>query len=99
MSTPTEGMSRVLSALADEMARRPQMNADQALRLVVWGCASTPYPGDGKPGAETFREAHALLEGATGFQGAGIASIPRNEAIQAAKTESTRLRAYGGDLR
>ncbi|MFC8332776.1 hypothetical protein [Streptomyces olivaceus] len=90
------GVARVLDAAADAMERNGRLNADQALRLVVWGAASAAYPGDGEPGADVYDEAHTAIESKTGWQGHGIGHIHRAEAVTAARAEAARYRAMGG---
>jgi hypothetical protein len=85
-----------LEEAADAMQRLPLLSPDAALRLVVWGAADAAYPGDGRPGAAEFDEAHSAIEVALGWQGHGIDHVSSAEAIPAARREAARLRSYGG---
>ncbi|MGJ3558981.1 hypothetical protein ACR6C2_08360 [Streptomyces sp. INA 01156] len=89
-------MARLLAAAANAMERNSRLNLDQALRLVLWGDARAPYPGDGQPGAALYDEAHTAIEAKTGRQGCGIDRIPAEEAIPAAREEATRFHRLGG---
>lgn len=83
---------------ADAMENDPGLDPDGAVRLAVWGDSETLYPGDNEPGADIFDEAQSAIECFCGYQGNGIANIPRAEAIEAARAEAARFSAYAGGL-
>ena len=83
-----------LTRTADALEHSPYLNPDAAVRFAVWGNSETPYPGDDAPGAAEFDEATSAIECYCGWQGNGIADIPRDEAIAAARAEAARFRSY-----
>ncbi|MFD0209162.1 hypothetical protein ACFVH9_08490 [Streptomyces hirsutus] len=95
-SVDFKGVARLLAAAANAMERNSRLNPDEALRRVLWGDAQAPYPGDGKPGADLYDEAHTAIEAKTGWQGHGIDRIPAKEAIPAAREEAARFHELGG---
>ncbi|HEX9755732.1 MAG TPA: hypothetical protein VGA42_08485 [Gemmatimonadales bacterium] len=83
-----------LDKAADLMEAHPHLDPDGAVRQAIWGDPETKYPGDNAPGADAFDEASTAIECFCGYQGNGIASIPRTEAIEAARAEASRFRSY-----
>lgn len=87
-----------LTRTADAMENNPDLDPDGAVRLIIWGNSETPYPGDNAPGAAVFDETESAIECYCGYQGNGIADIPRREAIEAARAEAARFNSYAGGL-
>jgi hypothetical protein len=87
-----------LDQAADLMQANPNLDPDGAVRQAVWGNPETPYPGDNAPGAGIFDDATSAIECFCGYQGNGIAGIPRAEAIEAARAEAARFRSYVREL-
>ncbi|NUS78486.1 MAG: hypothetical protein HOV70_20120 [Streptomyces sp.] len=86
-----------LTRAATAMENNAALDPDGAVRLAVWGNSETPYPDDdNSPGCDTFDEASSAIECFCGYQGNGIADIPRLEAIEAARAEADRFKSYAG---
>ncbi|MCX5285940.1 hypothetical protein [Streptomyces sp. NBC_00198] len=96
MAADWDAVADVLERAATAMVTNRRLNPDAAVRLAVWGSPDTPYPDDDNaPGCDLFDEAASLIECFCGWQGNGIAAIPADEAIDAARTEAERVRPYG----
>ncbi|MEU5596642.1 hypothetical protein [Streptomyces sp. NPDC020298] len=86
----------VLENAATIMDAHPNLNPDQAVRQAVFGNPHAHVPERQTTEADLYDEAHSLIEAYCGWQGNGIDRIPRQEAIDAARTEAARYRSYGG---
>lgn len=97
MSSPEFGeVAHVLTAAANAMRRDPRLDPDNAVRVAVWGVPDAVVPQRQTVESDLYDEAVSAIEVKCGWQGEGIARIPREQAIDAARDEADRYRSYGG---
>lgn len=91
-----QGVAEVLTTAANAMERDPRLDPDNAVRLAVWGVPNAVVPQRQTTESDLYDVAVSAIECQTGWQGEGIAQVPRREAIQAAREEAARFGSYGG---
>ncbi|MEV5944526.1 hypothetical protein [Streptomyces sp. NPDC051994] len=91
-------IAATLTKVAETLDNSTGVDPDNAVRLIIWGDADAPYPGDNAPGADLFNEVTSLIECHIARQdrddpGNGIAWIPPARAAAACRAEAQRWQA------
>lgn len=93
--------AEVLDEVADVLTRRPTLDPDGAIRLVIYGNADSRVPDDDSPKSALYDDVvsaltadHADLYLGRDSDPLPAEDIPAGEAIQAARSAANRFRSY-----